>query len=96
MVALAHAQVGLNTIAQFVHYSVGSVRRWIRRGKATGEIQDHARSGRPALYTEETRLRIVAFYCQTKPLPGCGRWTLEWAVRRLKADPLLRPPFFQA
>ncbi len=87
MVALAHAQVGLNTIAQFVHYSVGSVRRWIRRGKATGEIQDRARSGRPALYTEETRLRIVAFYCQTKPLPGCGRWTLEWAVRRLKADP---------
>ena len=30
---------------------------------------------------------MVAFYCQTQPLPGCGRWTLQWAARRLKADP---------
>jgi transposase len=28
----------------------------------------------------------VAYYCQTRPLPGAGRWTLRWAERRLKAD----------
>ncbi len=31
-------------------------------------------------------MRIVAFYCQTQPLPGAGRWTLRWAECRLKAD----------
>ncbi|MCP4392456.1 MAG: helix-turn-helix domain-containing protein, partial [Gammaproteobacteria bacterium] len=62
------------------------MRRWIRRAKRTGEFHDHARSGRPAIYPQEVRLRIVAFYCQTRPLPGGGRWTLRWAERRLKAD----------
>ncbi len=32
-------------------------------------------------------MRIVAYYCQTRPLPGAGRWTLRWAERRLKANP---------
>ncbi len=27
----------------------------------------------------------MAFYCQTRPLPGAGRWTLRWAERRLQA-----------
>jgi len=31
-------------------------------------------------------MRIVAFYCQTRPLPDCGRWTLRWAEQHLKAD----------
>lgn len=40
----------------------------------------------------KTLLRLVsldgfaAFYCQTQPLPGGGRWTLRWAERRLQAD----------
>ncbi len=74
-------------IARVVCYSVRTVRRRIRRRQTTGDVHDRARSGRPAVYPEETRLRPVGFYCQTRPLPGCGRWTLEWAARRLKADP---------
>ena len=31
-------------------------------------------------------MRIVAFYCQTRPLPDAGRWTLRWAARRLRSD----------
>ncbi len=84
IVALAGARIALNTIANLVHCSVSSVRRWIRRAKRTGEFHDHARSGRPAIYPQEVRLRIAAFYCQTRPLPGSGRWTLRWAERRLK------------
>lgn len=30
-------------------------------------------------------MRIIAFYCQTQPLPDCGRWTLRWAEKHLKA-----------
>ncbi len=82
---MADARIALNTIANLVHCSVSSVRRWIRRAKGAGELRDHPRSGRPALYPQEVQLRIVAFYCQTQPLPGSGRWTLRWAERRLKA-----------
>lgn len=31
-------------------------------------------------------MRLVAFYCQTQPLPDCGRWTLRWAEQRLRAE----------
>ena len=89
IIALANARVGVNAIAAMVHYSVDTVRRWIRRAKGSGEIHDHARSGRPPVYLQEIQLRIVAFYCQTQPLPACGRWTLRWAAQRLKVDSTL-------
>lgn len=68
--------------------SVQTVRRWSRRNRTTGDLDDRRRSGRPALYSEDSKLRIVAFYCQTKPLPNSGRWSLRWAARRLEADSL--------
>ncbi len=86
IIALANAQVALNTIAKLVHCSVSTVRRWIHRIKETGEIHDRARSGRPAIYGQDLQMRIVAFYCQTQPLPNAGRWTLRWAARRLGSD----------
>lgn len=86
IVALANARIGFNTIANMVHQSVDTVRRWIRQAKESGDLHDHARSGRPAIYPLEIQLRIVAFYCQTKPLPECGRWTLRWAACHLKMD----------
>jgi transposase len=85
--ALAEAQVQVNAIAGVVQYSVASVRRWIQRAKTGAGVHDRPRSGRPAMFTAEAQLRMVAFYCQTQPLPGCGRWTLRWAAHRLKAEP---------
>jgi transposase len=87
MVASADSRVEHKAIAIAMECSVWTVRRWIQRSKTTGDLQDRPRSGRPALYSEETKLCMVAFYCQTQPLPGCGRWTMRWAARHLKADP---------
>jgi len=89
IVALADARIALNTIAKLVRCSLSSVRRWVQRAKGAGELHDHARSGRPAIYPQELQMRIVAFYCQTHPLPGAGRWTLRWAERRLRSDSAL-------
>jgi len=86
MVALAGARIGVGAIARLVRCSVSSVRRWVRRAKETGDLHDQPRSGRPAIYSQELQMRIVAFYCQTQPLPGAGRWTLRWAERRLRSD----------
>jgi transposase len=81
--------MGVNAIAAIVHYSVDTVRRWMRRAKESGELHDNARSGRPPIYPQEIQLRLVAFYCQTQPLPACGRWTLRWAAQRLKVESTL-------
>ena len=87
MIALADSGIEVRAIAIALLCSVQTVRRWIRRSQTTEDTHDRPRSGRPALYSEESKLRIVAFYCQTQPLPNSGRWSLRWAARRLQADP---------
>ncbi len=87
MISLASSRVEVTAIAIAMQCSVQTVHRWIRRSETTGDLHDRSRSGRPALYSKEEQLRIVAFYCQTQPLPNSGRWSLRWAARRLLADP---------
>ena len=87
MVALASAGLAVKAIGVFVQRSMSTVRRWLVRSETSGDLCDLPRSGRPAIYSEETQLRIVGFYCQTQPLPDCGRWTLRWAARHLEAEP---------
>lgn len=84
---LAAAGIAVNAIAYFVQYSVATVRRWIRRGVETNDLDDRRRCGRPRLYSEEIHLRLVAFYCQIRPLAGSGRWTLRWAALHLIEHP---------
>lgn len=50
-------------------------------------VVDRPRSGRPRIYSQATELKLIAFYCQTQPLPGCGRWSLRWAQAHLQAHP---------
>jgi transposase len=52
-----------------------------------GNVADLERSGRPAIYSEELRLKLIGFYCQTQPLPNSGRWTTRWAATHLKQHP---------
>lgn len=87
MVALSKAGVDAKAIGVFMGCSVYTVRRWIRRGAQTDDLRDLPRSGCPAVYTEEIALKMIAFYCQIRPLPGCGRWTLAWAAAHLVAHP---------
>ncbi len=87
MLALAEAGVDDKAIGLFIGCSVYTVRRWICRGVQTDDLTDLPRSGCPAMYAEEIALKVVAFYCQTRPLPGCGRWTLTWAAAHLAAHP---------
>jgi len=63
---------------------VDTVYYWCKRQIQTDDLNDLPRSGHPFTYNLETRTKVVAFYCQTKPLPGCGRWTLRWAQRYLE------------
>lgn len=56
------------------------------RWKNRDEITDLSRSGRPAIYGEEQRLRLTGFYCQVLPEWG-GRWSHRTAEKHLSIDP---------
>lgn len=82
ILVLSDNGININTISEFTGCSLEMVRRW-SEGKG---INDEPRSGKPLTYTEEIQLKLIAFYCQTTPLPGCGRWTLRWAEKHLEKD----------
>lgn len=84
MLALAHGEVNLGTIAWFTNRHTTTVRKWIMRSKNGDELCDQNRSGRPPVYNEKTQLKTIAFYCQVSPLPGCNSWSLRWAENYLK------------
>jgi len=87
MVALRVSETPVKAVASLIGYSASTVQRWTRRRIETIDLHDRPRSGRPEHYSETTRLKTVAFYCQTQPLPGCGRWSLRWAALHLGARP---------
>lgn len=87
MGVLRALEAPVKAVASLVGYSVSTVQRWGRRRTVTVDLHDRPRCGRPPHYSETTQLKTVAFYCQTQPLPGCGRWSLRWAASHLKARP---------
>jgi transposase len=84
IIVLNNSGINNTAIADFVNCSTSTVRRWSQFNTKTDYLNDRPRSGRKAIYPQQTHLRIMAFYCQTKPLPGYGRWTLRWAALYLK------------
>jgi len=86
-VALAKHGITLYTVATIVGYSISSVCRIIKLMNETGHVFDLPRSGRPARYSEDLKLKVIGFYCQTQPLPNSGRWTIRWASIHLAKHP---------
>lgn len=66
---------------------VATASRSVRRLADEGVSSERSRSGRPVVYDAAFELKLTAFYCQSHPLPGCGRWTLRWAQAHLTAYP---------
>lgn len=87
IVALNQSGVEASATACLLNCSVDVVYFWLHRHTETNDLNDRPRSGRPPLYADTDKLRIIAFYCQTQPLPGCGRWTFLWAQEHLNASP---------
>ncbi len=87
VVALVNYGFSLCAVATIVGYSISSVGRTLKRMNETGDVLDLPRSGRPARYTEELKLKLIGFYCQTQPLPNSGRWTIRWAAIHLANNP---------
>ena len=87
-IALLHqCDISAPRISWFSDCHLHTVSRWLTRIESGEPITDRPRSGRPSLYTDQTRLKTIAFFCQHPPLSGCCRWTLSDAKSYLNAHP---------
>ncbi|MFV1977281.1 MAG: IS630 family transposase, partial [Candidatus Scalindua sp.] len=77
---LYNNKVKTRIIACCLACHISTVRRWINRD----ELQDISRAGRPVIYSQSAHLSLIGFYCQTRPLSQCGRWTLRFAEKYLE------------
>jgi transposase len=69
-------------IAQFVDCAMSMVYRWTGRA-GSDNVMDNPRPGQTPVFDETLQLRLIAFYCQERPLSGRGRWTFRWAAKFL-------------
>ncbi|MCP4407467.1 MAG: helix-turn-helix domain-containing protein [Gammaproteobacteria bacterium] len=65
-----------------------TVHTWQHRIEDGQDLKGFKRSGRPPLYDDTFHARIIAFFCQMAPLPGCTRWTLRWAHNYITHQPM--------
>jgi transposase len=82
IMVLVQADVHPGLVAWFCGCSRATVFRWGRAAEETADLLDGDRPGRPPLFSESTRLKLIAFYCQS-PLPGCRGWSVRWAAAYL-------------
>jgi hypothetical protein len=80
IVALAQAKVDSTVITTFIGTSKSSFYRWNNRCAQANNYKDLPRSGRPSFYTEDVKLKVIAFYCQKRPLSGCGQASQQFSV----------------
>lgn len=72
-------KVKTRIISCYTSCHISTVIRWVNRD----DILDFPRTGKPLIYCQATRLSLIGFYCQTKPLLVCGRWTVRLASKYL-------------
>ena len=75
------------TICSILGCDIKTVSMWKDRFYAGDGIIDKPRTGRPPTIPSEVSHRLLGFYCQHNPLPGCTKWTIRWAEIYLKKHP---------
>ncbi len=87
LIACAEAGYSPEACAWSSACAVSTARIWLERWQGEENLNELPRSGRPVRITEQSRLKVVAFYCQKQPLPGINRWTLSTAKNYLEEHP---------
>lgn len=84
---LLQLKVAKATISHIVGCHQRTISYWQHRFELGDDINDQPRSGRPCSIPAEVTARIISFYCQHNPLPGCSRWSFRWAHCYLEKHP---------
>lgn len=76
---LLQQEIAETTISSALGCDVKTVLMWKKRFLDGHGLLDRPRSGRPPTIPSQVQHRLLGFYCQHNPLPGCTRWTIRWA-----------------
>ena len=87
MMVLLNSQYSVLAVSLILRLHPKTVSFWNSRFKAGGGVHDLARSGRPSKITFEIVQKVIAFYCQHNPLPGCSRWSIRWMAVYFQKNP---------
>jgi transposase len=85
--ALLEHKVPQRTIGLALGCHVKTISSWEKRFQAGEDVRDRPRSGRPSTIPPEVDHRLVAFFCQQNPLPGCTHWSIRWAHQYIQSHP---------
>lgn len=77
--------VSVRQCAWYLNCSLTTVRKWSKKVTENAHLLDAKRPGRPRLFTEKMRLKVIGFYCQS-PLSGCRNWSFSWAANYLNLN----------
>ncbi len=87
MMVLLNNQYSERAVSLLLRLHQKTVSNWSNRFKSEGSIQDLARSGRPPRITFDIAQKVIAFYCQHNPLPGCSNWSVRWMAVYFQKHP---------
>ncbi|MCP4755808.1 MAG: IS630 family transposase [Proteobacteria bacterium] len=87
MKALLDNRYSESAVGSFLVLHPSTVSRWNKRFQGGEGVRDRPRSGRPPKIEPETVQKVVAFYCQHKPLPGCAGWSVRWMAVYFEKHP---------
>lgn len=77
--------VSVGQCGWYLNCSLTTARKWAKTVTENVRLLDSERPGRPRLFTETMRLKIIGFYCQN-PLSGCRNWSFSWMANYLNLN----------
>lgn len=87
MMVLFQNQYSVSAVSLVAGCHPKTVSRWQNRFRSGHGISDRCRSGRPPKITIDIVQKVVAFYCQCNPLPGCASWSVRWMAIYFQKHP---------
>lgn len=87
MMVLLNNRFRVSAISLMLGFHPSTVYRWNKGLKADDGIKDRVRSGRPPKITFDIAQKVIAFYCQHHPLPGCDNWSVRWMAIYFQKHP---------
>jgi hypothetical protein len=84
---LSELEIPTKQISVSLDLDCRTVRLWGQRQQDGLKFRERPRPGCGRTYLKDVEDRFIAFYCQTTPLEGCGRWTLRTAEMKLAKAP---------
>jgi len=87
--ALTEGEISSFQIADYCNIHIKTVQFWMQRFSNSANLKDRDKKTRGVdkTFSNDVTLKVIAFFCQYKNLPGYARWTLSSALDWFNKNP---------